>query len=76
MKSPRDWRGIDFGVLAQAARLVGSAYKLLENKVLYGPVREYNATIYYKEKGMISKVVLTHKETIPASSPLKESHTP
>jgi hypothetical protein len=69
-------RGIDFGVLAQAARLVGSAYKLLENKVLYGPVREYNATIYYKEKGMISKVVLTHKETIPASSLLKESHTP
>jgi hypothetical protein len=41
------------------------------NKLLYGPVREYNATIYYKENGVISKLVLTRKEPIPASSLLQ-----
>jgi hypothetical protein len=69
-------RGLDFGVLPQAASLLVRAYKFIENKLLYGPVREYNAIIYYKEQGMISKVVLTRKEPIPASSLLKESHTP
>jgi hypothetical protein len=69
-------RGFEFGVLTQAASLLVRAYKLIEHKLLYGPVREYNATIYYKEQGMISKVVLTHKETIPGSSLRKESHTP
>jgi hypothetical protein len=66
-------RGFEFGMLGQVPSLVVSAYKLIANKLLYGPVSKYNATIYYKEHGIISKVILTRKEPLPASRLRQES---
>lgn len=66
-------RSFEFGMLEQVPNLVVSAYKLIANKLLYRPVSKYNATIYYKEHGIISKVILTRKEPLPASSLRQES---
>lgn len=46
-------------------------YKMVENKFMYGPVGAYNATIYYKGSGAISKVVFTRKE--PTPGPTRDS---
>jgi hypothetical protein len=43
-------------------------YKLVENKMMYGPVGDYNATIHYKEGGTVTRVVFTRKDTTPAAS--------
>ena len=52
-------RGLKLRHAGQVPGLVVSAYKLIANKLLYGPVSKYNATIFYKEHGIISKVILT-----------------
>jgi hypothetical protein len=37
-------------------------YEVIANKILYGPVKSYNTTVYYiKGSGMITKVVFTRK---------------
>jgi len=37
-------------------------YEVIANKILYGPVKSYNTTVYYiKGSGMITKVVFARK---------------
>ena len=54
------------GLATEAASLVFGAfmalYEAIENKILYGPAKGYNTTVYYiKGSGVMTKVVFTRK---------------
>jgi hypothetical protein len=43
-----------------------TAYKAIENSLLYGPVKDYNATVFYmRGSGTITKVVFARKASTP-----------
>ena len=53
------------GLVSAALALPGAfmaIYQVVKDKILYGPVEDYNATIYYRGDGTISKVTFTRKE--------------
>jgi hypothetical protein len=37
-------------------------YRVIQNRMMYTPVGEYNATVHYEGRGSVSKVVFTRKE--------------
>jgi hypothetical protein len=54
-------RGFASAALSLPSILV-AAYQIIKDKIVYGPVRDYTATIYYRGDGTISKFTFTRKE--------------
>ncbi|MEW6266301.1 MAG: hypothetical protein AB1641_24775 [Thermodesulfobacteriota bacterium] len=54
------------GILGAVLDLIIGVYELAKEKIMYGPVEDYNAVIIYeKGSGVIKKVVFTRKTTAP-----------
>lgn len=52
----------DKGIFSEIMSLLVSVYDYLKDKVIYHPVKEYNADIYYKKNtGIVTKVVFERK---------------
>jgi len=49
------------GMITEVLSLLWTAYKAIENRLLYSPAGQYNATIYHASNGTISRVVFTRK---------------
>jgi hypothetical protein len=59
------------GVFSIAVGAFLMAYKAIENSLLYGPVKDYNATVFYmRGSGTITKVVFTRKTSTPQTRAL------
>ena len=50
------------GLITELFSLVVGTYNIIKEKLLYAPIKNYNATIYYlPSAGEITKVIFTHK---------------
>jgi len=55
------------GIIGMIIDLIIGSYRLAQEKMLYGPVEDYNAEVWYKkEDGRITKILFVRKEP-PAS---------
>ena len=53
------------GVVGAILDLIIGVYQLAKDKILYGPVKNYNAVIYYEKKeGKVTRVIFNRKENI------------
>lgn len=54
--------GLIVGILFDMVEIAKIAYQAIEDRVLYGPAKGYDATIYYEDgTGMITEVVFSRK---------------
>jgi hypothetical protein len=59
-------RGVISGGLFLIIGAATGVYRAIKTQLLYGPVKEYQATVFYtKRDGTITKVVFTRKEPQP-----------
>jgi hypothetical protein len=71
---PQDRTRLVPSLLSLAYSAFKALYALVEEKILYGPVRDYNATIYYRRDGKISQVVFWRKVPPPEATPSPLQH--
>jgi len=51
-----------FGLVSVMLGAFATIYEAIENKILYGPAKGYNATVYYmRGSGVMTKVVFSRK---------------
>jgi len=59
-------RGLITGGISVAFGAFASLYQVIRDKVLYNPVKAYNATVFYnRSNGMMTRVIFTRKVPNP-----------
>jgi len=60
------------GLIAEAIGLVIGTYDYVKEKITYGPIQNYNATVYYEQgSGKITKVIFNHRPLEPENSKIQ-----